>query len=221
MKNGIPLVLVEDESLFRELLQRSLSLTTGVRVMGAYPNGDALLTAEVTYMVAIIDIELGQGPNGIQTGLLLRRTRPNVGIVILSQHDPEEWLSLIPTADRRGWTYLRKSEVRDTRAILQAIQAVLRGEDLLGDTPPPRVQGPVASLTARQLEILRLIALGYSNHEIGEQLRLAPKSVEHAINRVYRSLHIATDASWLHPRVEAARQYWDAVRSRKASEAQR
>jgi len=214
----IPVVLVEDESLFRELLYKALSQMTGIQIVGTYADGMTLLEADVSFSVAVLDIELTSGPNGIQTGLLLRRTHPRVGIVILSQHDPAEWVPLIPFADRPGWAYLRKSSVQDTRTILRAIQGVALGHDLLDEAVEPTLRGTVASLTRRQLEILRLIAFGYSNLEIGHQLRLAPKSVEHAVNRVYRALHIATDTNWLHPRVEAARQYWDAARREEIHE---
>jgi len=214
--NIIPVILAEDESLFRDLLYKALSQMTGIRIVGTYADGNGVLECDQEFSVAVLDIELGRGPNGIQTGLLLRRTKPRVGIVILSQHDSAQWLPLIPLADRPGWAYLRKSDVQDTRTILRAIQGVALGRDLLDEPIEPKLRGPVASLTTRQLEILRLIAFGYSNLEIGHQLRLAPKSVEHAINRVYRALHIATDTNWLHPRVEAARQYWDATRSDEA-----
>lgn len=216
MSSIIPVVLAEDESLFRDLLYKALSQTTGIQIVGTYANGESLLESDVEFSVAVLDIELGTGPNGIQTGLLLRRKRPRLGIVILSQHDPAAWLPLIPLADRPGWAYLRKSSVQDTRTILRAIQGVAMGRDLLEEVTEPLLNGPVASLTARQREILRLMAFGYSNLEIGQQLRLAPKSVEHAINRVYRSLHIATDTNWLHPRVEAARQYWAATQPPQA-----
>ncbi len=216
MASIIPVILAEDESLFRDLLYKALSQMTGIRIVGTYSDGNGVLESELEFSVAVLDIELGQGPNGIQTGLLLRRTKPRVGIVILSQHDSAQWLPLIPLADRPGWAYLRKSDVQDTMTILRAIQGVALGRELLDEPVEPKLRGPVASLTTRQLEILRLIAFGYSNLEIGHQLRLAPKSVEHAINRVYRALHIATDTNWLHPRVEAARQYWDATRSDEA-----
>lgn len=216
VSQAIPVALVEDESLFRDLLQKALSQMTSIRIVAAFADGDAALTSDVDFSVAIVDVELGVGPNGIQTGLLLQRQRPGMGIVVLSQHDPVDWLPLIPLADRPGWAYLRKSDVKDARAIVQAVQGVALGHDLLAQPTEPSLRGPVGKLTVRQREILRLIALGCSNLEISQQLRLAPKSVEHAINRIYRSLHIATNASWLHPRVEAARQYWDANHSEAA-----
>jgi NarL family two-component system response regulator LiaR len=214
MMRPIPIILVEDEPLFRGLLQSALDQIPDLRVVGSFSTGTEALASEDPFAVAVMDIELTTGPNGIQTGLLLRRQFPRVGIVILSHHDPATWLPLIPIADRPGWAYLKKAEVRDARAIVSAVRAVALGQDLLGQTTPaPTVPGLVGELTKRQLEILRLIAYGYSNLEISHQLRLAPKSVEHAVQRVYRALEIATDTNWLHPRVEAARRYWSAVAS--------
>lgn len=209
----IPVVLVEDEDLFRDLLRQTLRQSSTIRVVGAFASGEDFLMneADLEYSVAVMDIELGTGPHGIQTALLLRRRRPKVGIVTLSQHDPADWVPLIPPADRIHWTYLQKTQVKDLHAITTAISSVAEGRERLdGSWEPPSLSGPVAELTPRQREILQLIAGGLSNAEIAQQLRLAPKSVEHAINRIYRVLHVATDAPWLHPRVAAARIYWQA-----------
>lgn len=216
----IPVVLVEDEDLFRDLLRQTLRQSSAIRVVGAFASGEEFLAneADLDFAVAVMDIELGNGPHGIQTALLLRRRRPKVGIVTLSQHDPADWIPLIPPADRMHWTYLQKTQVKDLHAITAAIGSVAQGRERLDDRDPAPLGGPVAELTPRQQEILQLIAGGLSNSEIAQQLRLAPKSVEHAINRIYRVLHVATDAPWLHPRVAAARIYWQAQDQAKKPE---
>src|SRR3989337_785396 len=91
------IVIVEDEDLYRDLLKTALAQEPRLEVV-AFADGESALEAccRLQPSVAIVDIALGDGMNGVQFGLLLRRELPKVGIVLLSNHLDYEYLRSIP-----------------------------------------------------------------------------------------------------------------------------
>jgi CheY-like chemotaxis protein len=101
----INLVIVEDESLYRDLLRVALSQHPNFHVVGAYGDGVAALEAmrHLDTDVAILDIDLRSALNGVQLGLLLRQRWPTLGIVLLSNHGDPQFLSSLPSEVLTGW----------------------------------------------------------------------------------------------------------------------
>ena len=77
--------------------------------------------------VILMDIELGSGPNGIETGHLIKKEKPNVGIVILSVHKDKEYIASLSMEEASGWSYLLKQSVGDTAALSRAIEGAASG----------------------------------------------------------------------------------------------
>ena len=160
--------------------------------------------------VILMDIELGDEPNGIQTGRMIREENPKVGIVILSMHKDKEYLGSLSMEEASGWSYIFKQSVGDTSALGRAIEGsaagfvVLDPEVVIGLKPK---QGSFsARLTPRQQQVLSLMAQGFNNAAIAEKLVLGPKSVENYINAIYQELNLSpTDR--IHPRVYAVLSY--------------
>lgn len=208
----IRLAIVEDNDLFRNLLRLALASLPGMDVIADYADPDLAL-AEIPGRkpdVLLLDIDLGQGCNGIQLGMALRRHLPEVGVILLSNHREPEFLSAVPSEERAGWSYLLKSSVRDVPTLDRAIRGSAQGFVILD---PGLMEGQHASLmgeldlTERQFSLLQLIAQGYSNKAIAQQLFLAEKTVENQLGALYRQLGIDTADTASHARVQATLKF--------------
>lgn len=116
-------VVVEDEDCYRDLLVRLLSQQPGIRVVGDFASATAALTGipKLRPHVAVLDISLGRGINGIQLGLKLRATLPNLGIVLLSSYLEPSVLRVVPEEALAGWSYLHKNTVGHIETLVHAI----------------------------------------------------------------------------------------------------
>ncbi|HEX6972223.1 MAG TPA: response regulator transcription factor, partial [Limnochordia bacterium] len=165
--------------------------------------------------VAIVDIQLGGGVNGLELGLRLREPLPELGVVLLSNHLDPALLTAIPDDEMRGWGYLLKRSVRDLATLERAVEGVFSGlvvlDPRLTHLSPPPAQGDLSRLSPHQLQVLELLAQGFSNAAIAQQLGATTKSVENQVSAIYRELDIdGTDRS-THPRVLAVLRYLHAV----------
>ena len=200
--------VVEDQPLFRSMLERMLSVTDGLRVVAAVGTvAEALrLLRPGTADVAVLDIDLPDG-NGIALGVTLRRRQPGLGILLLSAHDAMDLLLDLPPDVASGWSYLSKTSSTTEDVFVSAVRAAAVGETVLDPAllarVTPRAGSAVARLTDRQYEVLRLLAAGLSNAGIGERLGITEKSVQNHVNALYATLGIDADPQ-RNPRVTAA-----------------
>jgi DNA-binding NarL/FixJ family response regulator len=126
-------------------------------------------------------------------------------------------LSSLPPEALNGWSYLLKRSVRDVESLLRAIEGAASGLMMID---PHLVAGRrardgsrLAKLTPRQREILALVAQGYTNAAIAQELVVAPKTVEKQLNLLYQELGVDRGSSALHPRVKAVLLYLEETRS--------
>ena len=209
----VNVVIVEDEHLFRDLLRVALSQDPDLNVAGLFPDGESALQAipQLHPDVAILDINLGEGLNGIQLGLLLRRQLPDLGIVLLSNHADPGFMTALSSQSMTGWSYLLKKSIGDVTTLMRAIHGSARKLIVLDPQLVAGMQmharGFLARLTPRQQQILDLIAQGYTNAGIANALQVTEKSVENQINQLYQALEIERGSSVTHPRVTAVLRY--------------
>lgn len=210
-------VIVEDEDLFRDLLQIALERHPRLEVVGAFAHGQQALE-EIPKLepdIALLDIDLGASFSGVELGVMLRQSLPQLGVVLLSNHQDVEFIASLGSRTLSGWSYLLKKSVRNAEVLMRAIEGAFDGMVVLD----PQLVGagkiasssPVAQLTPRQLGVLGLIAQGYSNAAIGSSLGLSVKTVENVTNTLYQMLEISPQSS-VHPRVKAVLTYLEAVR---------
>ena len=204
----IRLGIVEDQPLFRSMLEFTLASVEGIKVVaavGTVREAEQRLTPGVVD-VALLDIDLPDG-NGIALGVILRRKQPGLCILLLSAQDSMDLLLDLPPDVRNGWSYLSKTSSTSTATLVAAVRASAAGETTLDsaliDRKKPRAGTAVARLTDRQYAVLRLLAQGRSNAGIGEGLGITEKSVQNHINAIYGTLEIDTDPT-RNPRVSAA-----------------
>lgn len=213
-------IVVEDENLYRDLLKEALGRQPRIDVVGAFADGESAMRAAPALApdVAILDIELGPSANGVQTGLVLRRQLPQLGIVLLSNHCEPAFLKAVPPEQLSGWSYLLKRSVQDLAALARAVEGAAAGlvvlDARLVAAAQPRQGGRLERLTPRQLDILSRIAQGFTNTAIAQSLGLTEKSVENQINVLYQQLEIDRTDPTVQPRVTAVLRYLQETRLR-------
>lgn len=206
------IVIVEDEALFRELLRRTLESEPGLKVVGEAEEGETAirLVEELNPDVVLMDIELLGELDGIEAALQIKKTRPHIGIVILSVHKDRRYITSLPLEEIGGWAYLLKQTVPDLTTIIRAIEGSKAGmlviDPAMVKSLRPKEDTVLGRLTARQREVLELIAQGYNNLAIAERLRISKKSVETYINTIYQELQLSDEPD-IHARVKATLLY--------------
>jgi DNA-binding NarL/FixJ family response regulator len=193
-------VVVEDESLLRDLIAKSLE-AAGFTVSTAANAADAKRAcAAVDPDAVVVDIELGAGPN------VLSRTSPDVGIVFLTNLPDARWAGRDSKSLPNNIAYLRKSQLVDSRDLVEALEAVLHetvSSDQRHDLDGNR---PLAKLSRKQISVLQQLALGYSNAQIAEKRGTTIRAVEGIVSRIFQALDIDVQAEG-NARVEAAGRY--------------
>lgn len=197
-------LIVDDDPFARTLL---ISVVQGlgfdvVDAVGTFAEGLAAARAHRPD-VALLDLDLGEGPTGIDLAQAIRRQVPGVGLVFLSTYADPRLLGSVPTLPQ-GSLYLTKQEISDTGVLGDALRAV--EEAAAVGQSAARDQG-LAALTDSQVDVMRLIAAGYSNAEIARRLVIEEASVEKAVTRLIRQLDVrATRAE--NQRVMIAQAYF-------------
>ena len=201
------IMLVDDHPMFRSGLRRILEQDPRLKVVAQATSGhEALHQADVHRpALVLMDVQL-PGVTGLQIAAALRRQRPNTSIIFLSMHADEERLFAAIRVGAAG--FLTKDA--DPSTILEAIHAVLRGENLLQQavlTNPNlarRVLGefrslserrgqpgvPDVTLSPRELEVLDCLVMGRSNKEIGDALFITEQTVKNHMTSVLRKLEV-------------------------------
>ncbi len=204
----VRVLVLEDEGLFRDMLQTALAADPAIEVVSAVASGEeAVREAErVAPDVILADIELGPGLNGIEAAARIRAKHADTGIVLLSAHRDKQYIASLPAGQARGWSYLLKSSVTDTATLVRAIQGAASGlvvlDPALVDALRPRPRSAVDALSERQRQVLALMAKGYSNGGIAQELVLTEKTVENYVGGIFQALGIDREGA-IHPRVKA------------------
>lgn len=210
---GIRLVLVEDEHLYRDLLRAALERSSGVRVVGSFSSGAEALAwvPELRPDAVIMDVDLADDHNGIEVGIKLRRVMPDLGVVVLTNHPEVSYLLSVPDSEIAGWAFLLKRSVRDLATLERAITEACNGGVMVDPELLAKrdryTRGQVAALSPRLRETLKLIAAGFTNAAIADQLDISEKTVENHVGQIYQALGVSREYSALHPRVNAVLRY--------------
>jgi DNA-binding NarL/FixJ family response regulator len=211
----VRVVIADDETLLREGLARLLA-DAGFDVVGKAGTPDELLRrVELTRPdVAIVDIRMP--PTHTDEGLVaateIRRSHPRVGVLVLSHYVESRYAMRLLEEHPERSGYLLKERVSDVAVLVDALRRIAEGECVLDPTivsrlvARPREESALGELTARELEVLALMAEGHSNEGICRKLFLSPKTVETHVRHILLKLGIGEMPDY-HRRVLAVLAY--------------
>jgi DNA-binding NarL/FixJ family response regulator len=158
--------------------------------------------------LVLMDVELGDG-NGVALGVAMQKADPSLVIMLLSSHDVMELVLSIRDNVPKPWSYLSKRSSVTRDVLFRAIEAAVNGDVILdpelAERSAPREGTAVAKLSGAQLQVLRLVAQGFSNATVAELLGLSRRSVENHLQSIYRNLGLASQDS--SPRVAAVLKF--------------
>lgn len=214
----IRVVLADDSYLVREAVTRLLEATERVELVSVCADRDTLVAAIDEHRPDVVVTDIRMPPThtdeGLRVAVELRRTHPEIGVVVLSQYAQPEYGVALLESGSDGRAYLLKERVNHRGQLSAAIEAVAQGGSVMDAkvvetliAARRRVEhSPLGELTPRELEILSFIARGHSNQAIADELVLTKRAVEKHINAIFLKLGL-TDALDVSRRVTAALIY--------------
>jgi DNA-binding NarL/FixJ family response regulator len=210
-------VIADDNLLVRAGIS-SLLREAGIEVAAEAGSADELLEAADAHEpdVAIVDIRMPPTfeDEGLQAARVLRERHPRMGIVILSEHLEAGTATRVLAESPERLGYLLKQRVSDVGDFVSTLQHVARGGSALDPQVVSRLLaasdgGPLSVLTAREREVLQLVAEGRSNQGIAEELDITRRSAEKYVSSIFTKLGLP-DTGSEHRRVLAVLQFLQA-----------
>jgi DNA-binding NarL/FixJ family response regulator len=199
-------LVAEDQYLLREGTRRLLSEVPGIEVIGEACDYDSVL-AEARRLapdVVLMDIKLPPtySTEGIDAAHVIKRERPEIGVVVLSQHDDEGYVWALLEAGVEGYGYLHKTRIGNVEQLVGALRDVATGGSVLDaqilqgllDRRSRRPGSPLAALTPGEWDVLRLMADSRSNSAIAADLGLAVETVEQRVASVFAKLGVPEES---------------------------
>lgn len=183
-------VIVDNDAFTRTTLTAALASKSFEVVAAVGKASECLALADLnTVHVALLDLDLGSGPTGLDLAKALRERFPKIGIVLLTTYDdPRLVASNLPPLPRGG-IHLRKRDVHDMKSVVQAVLAA-------ATKPVASRSGPVAAgptFTQAQSEVLRDVVQGLSNAQIAAKRGTSSSAVEKIIARLAERLGVSPD----------------------------
>lgn len=202
----------------REGTRRLLEERDEVEVVGLADDLESVLAAARRLEPDVVLMDVKMPPThtmeGIEAAHAIKAERPETGIVMLTQHDDEEYVWALLEGGVDGYGYLHKIRVGDVDQVVRAIREVAAGGSVLD----PRIVetllarrsrkpgSPLAELTSAELDVLRLMAEGRSNQAIADSLFVSLGTVEKRIAAVFAKLGLRQEVE-LNRRVAAVLIY--------------
>jgi len=193
----VRVVIAEDHALLRDGLTRLLG-AFGAEIVATVDNGPSLLPALIAHRpdVAVIDVRLPPTytDEGLQAAIAARAQIPGLPVLILSQHVEQLYARELLSDRRGGVGYLLKDRVSDVSQFVEAVRRVAAGATVMDPDVVAQLLArragdePLRELTAREREVLGLMAEGRSNAAIAGRLFVTEKAVSKHINSIFSKL---------------------------------
>jgi DNA-binding NarL/FixJ family response regulator len=196
-------VVADDHALFRYGLKAMLANAEGFEVVGEAATGEEVVekVASLRPDIILMDIQM-PGINGIEATRRVLERNPNIGVVVVTMFEDDDSVFAAMRAGARG--YVLKGA--DAEEVLKVVAAVAGGEahfgpeiasrlmDFFSAPKPAAPSEAFPELTAREAEVLDLIAQGVNNQSIARRLYLSPKTVRNHVSNIFLKLQVADRA---------------------------
>jgi DNA-binding NarL/FixJ family response regulator len=203
MEDSIRVLIADDHPLFRDGMRGLLGSLPDMEVVGEASSGEQAieLARELQPDVILMDIKM-PGINGIEATREILHTSPRIGVLVVTMFEDDDSVFAAMRAGARG--YLLKDS--SGQEVGHAIRAVASGEAIFGpgvaqrlisffSAPSPAVSlRTFPELTAREEEVLSLVAQGKSNQQIAKELFLSLKTVRNHVSNIFLKLQVADRA---------------------------
>ncbi|AZU60848.1 response regulator [Neobacillus mesonae] len=198
----IRILLVDDHAVVRSGLKMLLQTNPEMEVVGEASEGNEGIKKALRLKpdVVVMDLSMPHGKDGLSATAELKQQMPEINILILTMHDDEEYLFRAIQGGASGC--ILKSAPHDE--LMSAIESVAKGDAYLHPSATKRLMDEYLSgvkqdgsdtynlLSEREKEVLTLIAKGYANKEIAEQLVISVKTVETHKSKLMEKLQLKT-----------------------------
>ncbi|MDG4859065.1 response regulator transcription factor [Streptomyces sp. T-3] len=196
------MIVAEDSAILRQGIVRLLT-DEGIEVPAQCADAGPLLglVAEHRPDVVLLDIRMPptHTDEGIRAAAEIRLRFPGTGVLLLSQYVETTATVRALTENARGFGYLLKERVADVDELAGALKRVAAGEAVVDPEVVARLMGAkrttgrLAGLTAREHDVLRLMAQGRSNEAIAKELVIGGKTVETHVRNIFTKLRLGAD----------------------------
>jgi DNA-binding NarL/FixJ family response regulator len=203
LSDPIRILVADDHPLFREGVTHSLTSEPDFNIIGQAAGGEEALRLARDLLPDVVLLDIGMpGWDGLVTAEKIATACPATNIVMLTVFEDEDKLLAAFKAGARGYVLKGVS----ARELASVVRAAARGEVYVSPSLAAGIMvaltrggpaDPLEELTDREREVLRLVAEGLTNREIGERIHLAEKTVKHYMTNILGKLHVRS-------RVEAA-----------------
>lgn len=194
------ILLCDDQAVIRDGMEMLLTLEKDIQVVGSASDGaEAIeLAAQKQPDLILMDLKM-PGTNGIEATRQIRAKFPNIKILVLTTYDDDEWVFDAIRAGASG--YLLKDTPR--QKIIEAIRGTMEGKSFVDPAVAGKLMNQVATnqkqptsilaekLTERELDVLRLIAKGFTNSDIAGQLHLSEGTVRNHVSAILEKLGVS------------------------------
>jgi DNA-binding NarL/FixJ family response regulator len=193
-------IICDDQAIIRDGLEMLLKLEKDIEVVGQAQDG-----AEAVQLVqssqpdlVLMDLKM-PGLNGIEATRQIRTTYPHVKVLVLTTYDDDEWVFDAIRAGASG--YLLKDTPREE--VIKAIRGTAAGKSFIDPAVAGKLLTQVAGkqaqpatlltnkLTEREVDVLRLVARGFTNADIAERLHLSEGTVRNHVSAIFAKLEVA------------------------------
>ena len=192
---AIRVAIADDHSLVRQGLRRYLETAEGIEVVGEASNGRELvdLVAETSPEIALVDIRMPE-MDGLEAAREVRDRFPDVGVIMLSAYDDRQFVVEAVRSGARGYVL----KARDAEHLIQTVRLVASGNMVIDPQLVVALAEELSdakerdrkadTLTAREVEVLQLLAFGHTNRDIAEKLFISPDTVKTHLEHIFEKL---------------------------------
>ena len=194
---AIRVVIADDHSLVRQGLRRYLEMAGDIQVIGEASNGREVLGMMENGVgqpdIVLLDIRMPE-MDGLETARKIRQRHPEIGVIMLTAYDDRQFVVEAVRAGARGYVL----KARDAEHLIQTVRLVAGGNMVIDpqlvvalaeelSTAKERDR-KAETLTAREIEVLQLLAFGHTNRDIAERLYISPDTVKTHLEHIFEKL---------------------------------